>query len=101
MDISHGTISRSIDADFTTSGNAKRRRYASQLHHTVFHLQYHHRRNVDVNFQNNLALTEVSSTSDHVNSSFICSDLISDLKVRNSKTSLQFADIININIQFD
>ncbi|KAK1423837.1 hypothetical protein QVD17_19146 [Tagetes erecta] len=77
--ISHGTIRQSRDADFTISTDRKRRRvtkYGSQHHHTVFQLQYHPLRNVELNFQNNLASMAVS----HVNSSFLCSDLISDLK---------------------
>ncbi|KAI3695571.1 hypothetical protein L1987_78569 [Smallanthus sonchifolius] len=81
--ISQRSVSRSREADVTPSGTGKRRRFGSQDEDDVFQLQYRFRRDVDVNFQENVVLTAVSGTSDHVNSSFMCSvndDPISDLK---------------------
>lgn len=69
---SHGAVRRSRDTDGTSSGTGKRRRFDSEEQKNVFHFQYQSRRDIDVNFQENVVLTAVSGASDHV-SSFICS----------------------------
>ncbi|KAD5318336.1 hypothetical protein R6Q59_033589 [Mikania micrantha] len=76
--ISLKTVRRSRDSDVTTSCAGKRRRFASRDQNNVF--QFH-----NVNFRQNGVSTAVSATSDHVNSSVMCSvndDSISDLKAK-------------------
>ncbi|KAI3753161.1 hypothetical protein L2E82_25207 [Cichorium intybus] len=81
---SHGEVRRSRDTDVTTSsGTGKRRRLDSEDQENVFKRRYQSRRDLDVNLNENVVLTAVSGTSDHI-SSFRCSindDSRPDLKV--------------------
>ncbi|CAH1450393.1 unnamed protein product [Lactuca virosa] len=69
---SDGDVRRSRDTDVTSSGTGKRRRLDSQDQESVFQLRFRSRREIDVNFHENVVLTAVSGVSDHV-SSFMCS----------------------------
>ncbi|KAI3769864.1 hypothetical protein L6452_00978 [Arctium lappa] len=64
---SHGGVRRSRDSEVTSSGNGKRRKFGSQDQENV----YQSRRDLDVNFQENVVSTAVSATSDHA-STFMC-----------------------------
>ncbi|CAI9294605.1 unnamed protein product [Lactuca saligna] len=69
---SHGDARWSRDTDVRSSGTGKRRRLDSQDQESVFQLRFRSRREIDVNFHENVVLTAVSGVSDHV-SSFMCS----------------------------
>ncbi|KAI3809833.1 hypothetical protein L1987_19433 [Smallanthus sonchifolius] len=82
VSISNGGVRRNRDTDITTAGAGKRRRFSSEDDEEAFQLRYRSRRDVDVNFHENVASTAVSGT-DHVSSSVMHSkndDSISDLK---------------------
>lgn len=70
---SHGGVRRSRDSEVTSSGNGKRRKYGSQGQENVFQLEYQSRRDLDVNFQENVVSTVVSGTSESDRAaSFMC-----------------------------
>ncbi|KAJ0823970.1 putative cyclin-dependent kinase inhibitor, plant [Helianthus annuus] len=98
--LSHGTVRRSIFSDITTSGTGKRRRLDPQDEYNHFQLQSQYQRDVDVNLLENVA--SISATSDHANSSFMCSvndHLITDLKAEYvTETELQQQHDVDVNL---
>ncbi|KAK9056675.1 hypothetical protein SSX86_024037 [Deinandra increscens subsp. villosa] len=99
VSISHGSVGRSRDdTDGKSSGDGKRRRCGGyEEEEDVFQLRYRSRRDVDVNFRENVVFAAVSGASDHLNSSVVDSmagDSISDLEAVEAKF-LPETDIFN------